>query len=363
MEGFVLALCRELVSRRHELFLLYDTPGSMLPTYECFCKDVIQTRLVGFRRRSPIETWNGIASIGHILRKRGIDVVVSSHLGFLPVQALVRRLYGVPSLFHLGLPAPSRSRFRKWTYSIIGFGIAPAAHTMETWLHAGWPRQTFDVIPNWVDTEAFRPVVDRATARASLDIPADAACIVFVGRMTPEKGVEVLLRAFSLVLADMPNAMLIMVGAMNEAYGPRWNQLLQGLEPSTRERVIVRPVTTKPQDYFAAADVVSIPSIWQEPFPLVALEAMACAVPVIVSDVGILADLVGDANLVSKPGDVDMLGKRLHWWLTRPEASDEKGRQLREIAVERYGPKRSVDRYEEHLEKLAAARHSGKTQE
>jgi glycosyltransferase involved in cell wall biosynthesis len=83
---------------------------------------------------------------------------------------------------------------------------------------------------------------------------------------------------------------------------------------------------------------------------------MGCAVPVIVSDVGILAEVVGNASLVFKPGDADMLRERLLRWLSHPDASAAEGRRLREITVERYGPQPSVDRYEEHLQKLAAAR-------
>lgn len=353
-EGILLSLSQELASRHHDLFLLYEEADNMLPAYSSFCRDVIQTRLIGFRRRQPIETWESISRIGHILKQHRIDVVVSSHLGFVPVQAIVRRLYGVPSLFHLGLPGPSPSWFRKWTYSTTGFGVAPSAHTMETWLQAGWPRETLDVIPNWIDTERFRPASNRTMVRSSLDIPSDAACIVFIGRMTPEKGIEVLLDAFSLALEVLPNAMLIMVGSMDDAYRPRWNHRLQGLPAATRERVHVRPVTAKPEQYLAAADVTCIPSIWQEPFGLTALEAMACAVPTVVSNVGVLPDLVGNVKLVSNPGDAGMLKERLLWWLVRPDASAEEGHRLRERAITHYASQQSVDRYEKHLKSLVA---------
>lgn len=362
-EGIVLSLCRELAARHHDLFLLYEKADNMLPDYGSFCRDVIQTSLIGFCRRRPIGTWEGISRIGHTLQKYGIDVVVSSHLGFVPVQAFVRRIYGVPFLFHLGLPGPSPSWFRKWTYSAAGFGVAPSAHTMETWLKAGWPRETLDVIPNWIDTERFRPVSDRAMVRSLLDIPPDAPCIVFVGRITPGKGVEVLLDAFSHALASLPNVMLIVVGPMDDDYRPRWDELLQGLTPAARNRVLVRSATANPELYFAAADVACIPSIWQEPFGLTALEAMACAVPAVVSNIGVLPELVSNADLVSSPGDAGMLKERLLWWLTHPNASAEEGRRLRERAIGHYASQQSVDRYEKLLKSLSTTRLNGKKTE
>lgn len=353
-EGILMSLSRELAARQHDLFLLYEIAGNMLPAYVSFCREVIQVRLMGFPRRRPLATWKEISSIGHTLRKYDIDVAVSSHLGFVPVQAIVRRLYGVPSLFHLGLPGPSPSSFRKWTYSTIGFGVAPSTHTMETWLQAGWPGEKLDVIPNWIDTERFRPVSDRAIVRSALGISLDAACIVYVGRMTHEKGVEVLLHAFSLVLADLPNAILIMVGGMDDAYSPRWNQILQDLPGATRERIHIRPVTATPEQYFAAADIACIPSNWQEPFGLTALEAMASGVPTVVSNIGILPELVDNTKLVTEPGDAGMLKERLLWWLQRPDLSAEEGHRLRRRATTHYASQQSVDRYEKHLKRLAA---------
>jgi glycosyltransferase involved in cell wall biosynthesis len=362
-EGFLLDLCRELAYRGHDLCLLYETAANMLPAYELFCRDVIQSRLIGFSRRRPRETWKEISCVGQTLRKYDIDVVVSSHLGFLPVQALVRRLYGVPSLFHLGLPGPSPSSFRKWTYSTTGFGVAPSTHTMETWLHAGWPREKLDVIPNWIDTKRFRPVSDRTKVRSVLGIPSDAACIVYVGRMAPEKGVEVLVHAFSLVFMSFPNAMLVMVGPMDDKYRLQWDRVLQDLPSATRGRIHIRQATANPEEYFASADVACIPSNWQEPFGLTALEAMSCAVPTVVSNIGVLPELVGNSRLVSKPGDAGMLKERLLWWLSHPDASAEEGRKLRERAIKHCASKPSVDKYEKHLQDLVALRRNGECHE
>jgi mannosyltransferase len=285
-----------------------------------------------------------------------IDVAFSSHLGFLRIGALVRSLYRIPFCFHLGFPVSS-SIINRIAYRWIDAGIAPSHHTLEACHGAGWPSKTLTALPNWVDTNWFRPSADRYALRQELGIPQDSRCVVFVGRICPEKGIETLLRAFPHVRSLVSDARLVIVGTPAPGFRDRLNELLHGLDSDVRNAIILRPVSSTPEKYFAGADVACVPPVGEEPFGLTLLEAMACALPVIATSVGIFPQIIGSEHrdLLVSPDDHVALAESLAWWLLRPEACAARGQQLRERVTQHYGHRRSVDAYETILIKLVAS--------
>ncbi|WP_435127620.1 glycosyltransferase [Actinacidiphila sp. bgisy144] len=141
-------------------------------------------------------------------------------------------------------------------------------------------RGRWAVVPNGIDTEHFRPPLRGDLARAALPELAGLApgtpVVACVGRMCPQKGQDVLLRAWPLVAARLPSARLVLVGD-----GPDRRQLMAAAPMS----VLFTGATTDPLPWYQAADVVVQPSRW-EGMALAPLEAMACARPVVLADVG-----------------------------------------------------------------------------
>ncbi len=102
--------------------------------------------------------------------------------------------------------------------------------------------------------------------------------VLFVGRLTIQKGCEFFLEAAKLVLEKMPNARFIIVGS-----GDLMFSLIQkSIELGISDRVHFVGFDPDVRKYYSIADVFVMPSV-SEPFGLTALEAMACNVPVIVS--------------------------------------------------------------------------------
>ena len=169
------------------------------------------------------------------------------------------------------------------------------------------------VIPCGVDVELFRPR-PTAPARARLGLDAEHV-LLFVGRLTPIKGLETLLRALSVLRADGLSAarlrLLVVGGTKGEEAGSgHLRRLAHDL--GIGDWVDFRG--PQPQgvltDYYAGADVCLIPSRY-ESFGMVALEAMASGVPVIASRAGGLAVTVQDGvtgRLVPE-GDVSALAQ------------------------------------------------------
>lgn len=350
-EAVILSLTRELARRGHQVFLLHDADGSMLPDYRAFIAGETRERLHGFSFRAPVRTLACVARIAGVARRQGVDAIVSSHLGFILHCALVRTMTGIPACFHLGLPLTSSSASLRLALRRVGAGIAPSRHTMQTWQAGGWPAKSLHAIRNWVDPMRFKPVDDKRVLRCNLGLAADARLLVFVGRICEQKGVGVLIRAFAGLARDNPDVALALVGNVAGDYQRTLQSLLDDLEPKVRGAITLVPATAAPERYYAAADVACAPSLDDEAFGLTILEAMACGVPVVTSRVGILPDIIGeeDGNLLVSAGHVDQLRERLEFWLGPQAPRAECGMRLRRRVRERFGPDPSVEQYEHVL--------------
>jgi D-inositol-3-phosphate glycosyltransferase len=149
------------------------------------------------------------------------------------------------------------------------------------------------VVPCGVDTLRFRPM-KRERVRCKLDIPKDEQIVLFVGRIEPLKGIDVALRA----VAQLPHpTRLLVVGGDNQDAGRKDELLGLAAELGIEGRVTFLdaiPHADLPL-YYNAADVCVVPSYY-ESFGLVALEAMACGIPVVASRVGGLKETVMDGH-------------------------------------------------------------------
>jgi glycosyltransferase involved in cell wall biosynthesis len=177
------------------------------------------------------------------------------------------------------------------------------------------------VVLNGVDVEALQPR-DRSAARRRLGL-SDAPTVVCVGRLAEQKGQDLLLDAWAEVLDAVPEAQLVLVGD-----GPERAAL------EARDTPNVRFVGAQdPTDFYAAADVVALPSRW-EGGPLVPLEAMAMGRPVVAFAVQGVRTAVGDTGTVLPPGDVRGMAAGLAQFLTDPELAASSGRSARDRALE-----------------------------
>ncbi len=151
------------------------------------------------------------------------------------------------------------------------------------------------VIPPGVDLNRFKPL-DRAEARQFLGLPPDHRMILFVGRIQPLKGIDILIRALAVAKQREPKllgdvCLCLIGGDPNPDSEVEQAELerIQKLEAELDLGDLVTRLGAKDQDtlvyYYSAAEMVVMPSLY-ESFGMVALEAMACGTPVIASDVG-----------------------------------------------------------------------------
>jgi D-inositol-3-phosphate glycosyltransferase len=195
------------------------------------------------------------------------------------------------------------------------------------------------VIPCGVDTELFRPI-DPQEARSHLGL-GPGRFILFVGRLTPVKGLDTLIRAFRILLdqkwSNRRDVRLLVVGGEQEY--PHLNSIeLRDLAESLG--IVNRTIFLGPQQqsllplFYASAEMCVLPSR-HESFGMVALEAMACGKPVVASNVGGLAFSVvnNETGVLVPEGDPVALAMSLSYLLDHPELTRELGRKAAQRAL------------------------------
>ena len=181
--------------------------------------------------------------------------------------------------------------------------IAPSPF-MRKWIHErlGVPPANAKLVWNWVGDGFFAAGEGRVSRP-----PAESGAlrVVVVGRIAPVKGQDVVIAAFRALPAEVRGRWELEIsGPVDEetgglAYLAALEQQSAG-EPGT----LLRPGRVDALEVIASADLCVVPSLFEETFGLVAAEAMAAGVPVVVSDCGALPDVVGGAGEVVLAGDV-----------------------------------------------------------
>jgi D-inositol-3-phosphate glycosyltransferase len=175
------------------------------------------------------------------------------------------------------------------------------------------PRR-ISVVACGVDLGLFKPI-DREAARDALRLNGKKM-VLFVGRIEPLKGVDILLAAAA-QLGGESDFQVFIVGGDGTASAEM--RRLQGL--ASELGVSGRVSFLGPVDhdrlplFYNAADICVVPSYY-ESFGLVALEAMACGTPVVASSASSVPEAVGDAGLLVDPLDVDGLAAALETAIT-----------------------------------------------
>lgn len=202
---------------------------------------------------------------------------------------------------------------------------------------AGELRRFFDVpldkvtlIPNGVDVTPFASFADeRVRELKSRFAPNGERLLFYVGRITPEKGVQVLLQALPLILERHPDVRLLVAGRNSEQMQPLVDEL------GIREAVeLLGFVDSETRDcLYRSVDAAVFPSLY-EPFGIVALEAMAAGCNVIASEVGGLAEVVDHrrTGLTVRANDSESIAWAVDQIFTDPvQAQAMRARALQEV--------------------------------
>lgn len=183
--------------------------------------------------------------------------------------------------------------------------ISPSSFLRDRFVEYGTPADSILKCRNGIRTGNYRDT--------GFD-PTDDLVVAFAGRISPEKGVHVLLEAFDGVEGDAELVVFGSFDADEESYHAR-------LREAAGDRVTFHGFYERNATPAAEADVLVVPSLWYENSPLVIQEAFASRTPVVVGDFGGMAEMVRDGTdgLTFPVGDAAALAERLQRLADDPE--------------------------------------------
>lgn len=229
-------------------------------------------------------------------------------------------------------------------YVDVGVGVS---HELAEFLRSN-DIPCSEVIHNGINAERFKNA-DGDAFRDRYGL-ADDSVVLFGGRVSYQKGAIHLARAFESVVTEVPNATLVVTGAdgmderMTDELGTASNRLITTgwLDEETMPQA------------FAAANVVTTPSLYLDPFPTVNLEAMASGTPVVTTCFGGGKELVEhrQSGIIVNPFDVDELAAALTSLLNDPDRRTNYGESARQRINEQFNRDRMVSDYERLLTNL-----------
>lgn len=204
--------------------------------------------------------------------------------------------------------------------------VIACSHFMAHEIHAALetPREKIDVVPNGVVVKPSPFENDEERLAFRRRFACDDQPLVFsVGRIVYEKGLHILVDAWSQVRAQFPQALLVIAGAGGYLEALQERARRAGLADAI---LFTGRISDEERDrLYHAADAAVFPSLY-EPFGIVALEAMAAKCPVVVSHTGGLAEVVKlhETGLTVYPNNVDSLAWGIRHTLAHPEWSRQR---------------------------------------
>ncbi|MFW2455278.1 glycosyltransferase, partial [Methyloversatilis discipulorum] len=221
------------------------------------------------------------------------------------------------------------------THSTAVAGMVAAHRVLGTWkrvtryialsdfgrskfIEGGLPSSRISVKPNFVDAPAIQPSQSRDG-------------FLFVGRLSPEKGIEILREAAAL-LSGRTTVRVVGSGPESVRLSNAEGIEQLGAQPSTE--VLAQ---------MAKARALVMPSLWYETFGLVIVEAFSAGLPVIASRLGSMASLVreGETGLLFEPGDAQDLVAKMRWACDHPAEMAAMGLRARAEYEAHYTPERN----------------------
>ncbi|HLL87741.1 MAG TPA: glycosyltransferase, partial [Tepidisphaeraceae bacterium] len=286
------------------------------------------------------------------------------------VAAMTARRSGVPYVFRpCGMLDPwslSQNRWVKRLFLAVrlrrDLNAAAAVHyTAEAERDLAAPVELNPptiVEPNGVDLDAFHRLPPRGAFRQQYGIPQDHAIVLFLSRIHPKKGLDLLIPAFAKVVAAAgpSKRVLVLAGPDHDAYRSTVEAIID--QHGLTERAVWTGMlrgADKVQAY-VDADLFVLPS-YQENFGIVVAEAMAAGLPVVISDkVNLDRDVVAARAGSVVPTQVEPLAVELVRWLADPELRRTAGLAGRQYAFERFDWQAIARRWTDHYARLIANR-------
>src|SRR5229473_1074369 len=290
----------------------------------------------------------------HIVHTRNwgaIEAVAAAKLAGVPV--VVHSEHGYEVDMFAGLPMRRRI-FRRAAYGMADAIFAVTRelrnfHAQQAWIQP----ERMGVMFNGVDTQRFAPCCEsRIAMRKELGLPEKSFVVGAVGRLVPIKDHQTLLKAAALLSKSGIDVHVLLVGS-----GPERAKLKALAAEALEGRVCFAGDSSRVPELLNAIDVFAQPSLG-EGMSNTLLEAMACGLPVLATNVGGNPEII-ENNLngcLFTPGDAEWLADRLKLLARDPAIVHQLGTAARNRAMESFSLSRMLETYRSFYLELAARR-------
>jgi glycosyltransferase involved in cell wall biosynthesis len=328
LSRFAIELGKKLDARRFEVILVslgyFDTPLGQNRIRQLNDEGFHSFEAAVWDDHHPYASfYRAYRNLYKILSHQSIDII-HSHSEYTDITALMLKISGVAPIIlrtvHYGYHEEwarkplRRAILTNFLYPLlfnaeIGINQANTDRLNHRWVARLLNREALKIY-NAIPLERFENLqVDREAKKNSLGIPRDAIIIGSVGRLTEQKGYCYLIEAAPAVLQEYPNAYFLIVGD-----GHLKQELIeQANARGISSHVIFTGARTDVEELLQCMDLFVSSSLW-EGLPTVILEAMACRVPVVATNI---------------PGTNELVLDRINGWLAPAKDS----RALGEIIV------------------------------
>jgi glycosyltransferase involved in cell wall biosynthesis len=269
-----------------------------------------------------LHNYRPICAGGQLLRN-GKPCTLCS--GRSPLWSVVHRCYRGSVIGSAAVARMIAVHRRRGTWSgCVDRYIALTNSARQIFVESGFPSARVTVKPNFVEDPGVAGV------------GRDRSGVLFVGRLSEEKGVATLIDAarefgFPVRIAGS--------GPQRDALQRRAPPAVTFLGAISKDAVIAE---------MRHAVAVVVPSIWYEGFPMVVVESFACATPVVAANLGALAEIVedGKTGVLAAPGDSISLGGQVMHLLAEPALARQLGEAARRTFLAKYTPEVNLKRLE-----------------
>src|SRR5882724_11746804 len=341
IEEVVLALARRLDPREFRLALAAPAPllEAFAPDLKGVAIETLAVQAESWRRRDEV------GKLSAFIERFRPDVVNAHLFRSAVVAAPLARWHGarVVETYHgregwrRGLIGGSFLADRlvaRFVDRVIAVSEAARAFLIAG---KGYDTRKIVVVPNGRDLSVFRPGAGGDAVRKELGIDRATPLVGVLGRLEEQKGHVYLLEAWPSVLAEFPDARLLLVGdgSLRGALERRVNEL--GIGPA----VLFAGFRS---DAPRVLDVLALPSLY-EGMPLTAIEASAMAKPVVATAVDGTPEVIreGRTGRLVPPREPAALSRALRALLRDPLAAQRMGRAGRDLVLNRFDLTRQVD--------------------
>lgn len=270
-----------------------------------------------------------------VIKKFKPDLIHLEEEPFTPVAlqtAIFSRLLSIKMIFftweNINLPlGAARSSIEQLVFKTSNRALAGSSGAIERLRQRGYRRDVV-ILPQFgVDTEAFKK---------ESPCKGDSFCIGFVGRLSLDKGIDILFQA---VAKLEPEVKLLIITS-----SPSISNEIEVLAKESGVQGRVEFKTSIPHsklpEYFNLMDVFVLPSrttkTWKEQFGRTLIEAMACGVPVVGSSSGAIPEVIKEDGLVFREGDSEDLSKYLEMLVRDHDLCEKMSRRSLESVRKNY---------------------------